>query len=89
MAEFPLDPQLAKMLVASPEFRWVFACEAFGGGRWALQAGARRQGQRCRLLLGEPAARVPLHVHTSKRTNRLAHSLAHSLTRASNPQVLQ
>uniref|UniRef100_A0A7R9V3U9 RNA helicase n=1 Tax=Chlamydomonas euryale TaxID=1486919 RepID=A0A7R9V3U9_9CHLO len=23
MSEFPLDPQLAKMLVASPEFRWV------------------------------------------------------------------
>ena len=22
MAEYPLDPQLAKMVVASPEFRW-------------------------------------------------------------------
>lgn len=27
MAEFPLDPQLAKMLVASPEFR----CDGSGG----------------------------------------------------------
>ena len=23
MAEYPLDPQLAKMVVASPEFRWL------------------------------------------------------------------
>ncbi len=22
MAEFPLDPQLAKMMVAAPEYRW-------------------------------------------------------------------
>ena len=25
MAEYPLDPQLAKMVVASPEFRWLLA----------------------------------------------------------------
>ncbi len=28
MAEYPLDPQLAKMVVASPEFRFAFGVRA-------------------------------------------------------------
>ena len=38
MAEYPLDPQLAKMVVASPEFR--FASHAAAQG--AAAGGARR-----------------------------------------------
>lgn len=43
MSEFPLDPQLAKMLVASPEFRWGSQTR---GGVLVLLRGAP-PGRRC------------------------------------------
>lgn len=42
MAEYPLDPQLAKMVVASPEFRWLLATGFSWVStlcRWAYQQG--------------------------------------------------
>ena len=36
MAEYPLDPQLAKMVVASPEFRWLQSAACLDPAAWAL-----------------------------------------------------
>lgn len=61
MAEFPLDPQLSKMIVAAPEFkcsneilRWGAApsSSAWLGACWA----AARSGWEARARAGRPAA---------------------------------
>ncbi len=62
MAEYPLDPQLAKMVVASPEFRFASHAHATGASpwlRWRSGAVARaRQIEALYVLLtraGRPA----------------------------------
>jgi len=63
MAEYPLDPQLAKMVVASPEFRSAFGgrarARARASARAARAAGCRERARACSQTLAHANEESP------------------------------